>query len=619
MFLHYIADGKLQKNDVKNYKFKEFYDVIVVGLGTAGSMAAITAAKNGLSVLGIERLNCMGGQGTAGGVFIYYLGASGGGYEQIDRQVDELSKLGHVQANQPYTPNGVNPELKKYVLEKEALKAGVQLSYESTAIGLYMDEKKAVGIQWLQEGLVKNTGATVIIDCTAEAFVCELTGCSFTVGREVDSQFQPYSSVMITFDEDKANCRYNDCGDINQYDDAELSKAVINSVTMPLHLREWYGKSDRPAVLSQCLGTREGRLIIGEETITLKKLLAGRKFDKPLFYAYSNIDVHGKDMAFESDEQQFWTAVCGLWGINISIPIPLGSLIPKGFDGLLAAGRHLAVDHDVAAAVRMKRDMQKCGEATAVVAYGAISNQCRLTEVPYPTIKAMLSESGCLDCQENDDLRLHDNCNNKVDLPVDTEEIKHILSSTSPGLAMWSCKLMGQAIIQDLKVWIHAEDEHLRKNSALALGLIGDEESLPVLRDIARERDCFFSKNSVDYRQPRGVAALFLLGDLADADSIPILSDILLNNKLPEDFETSEFIKDITDLHFQFYSYALIALIKIGTKIPYARGEIKGIIKKSMDQNNFSLQVNLKDGNGAKLNMTEKVRGIAQNQKLNWN
>ena len=34
------------------------YDVIVVGLGTAGAMAAITAKQEGLSVLGIEN-NCV--------------------------------------------------------------------------------------------------------------------------------------------------------------------------------------------------------------------------------------------------------------------------------------------------------------------------------------------------------------------------------------------------------------------------------------------------------------------------------------------------------------------------------------------------------------------------------
>ena len=47
------------------------YDVIVAGGGTAGFAAAISAARRGSSVLVVERMNCLGGQMTAGimGIF----------------------------------------------------------------------------------------------------------------------------------------------------------------------------------------------------------------------------------------------------------------------------------------------------------------------------------------------------------------------------------------------------------------------------------------------------------------------------------------------------------------------------------------------------------------------
>ena len=44
------------------------YDVVVCGLGTSGTIAAITAARHGLSVLGIEAFNCPGGTTTIGGI-----------------------------------------------------------------------------------------------------------------------------------------------------------------------------------------------------------------------------------------------------------------------------------------------------------------------------------------------------------------------------------------------------------------------------------------------------------------------------------------------------------------------------------------------------------------------
>ena len=47
-------------------RFDEKYDICVVGLGTAGAIALIAAAKKGLKVLGIEKTNYLGGVGTGG-------------------------------------------------------------------------------------------------------------------------------------------------------------------------------------------------------------------------------------------------------------------------------------------------------------------------------------------------------------------------------------------------------------------------------------------------------------------------------------------------------------------------------------------------------------------------
>lgn len=49
------------------------YDVIVVGGGTAGALAALTVAERGQSVLVVERLNCLGGMSTAGRIEGYYI------------------------------------------------------------------------------------------------------------------------------------------------------------------------------------------------------------------------------------------------------------------------------------------------------------------------------------------------------------------------------------------------------------------------------------------------------------------------------------------------------------------------------------------------------------------
>ena len=49
--------------------FKDTYDTVVVGLGTAGTEAALCAAAFGLKTLGVEKQIAMGGQATLGCVY----------------------------------------------------------------------------------------------------------------------------------------------------------------------------------------------------------------------------------------------------------------------------------------------------------------------------------------------------------------------------------------------------------------------------------------------------------------------------------------------------------------------------------------------------------------------
>ena len=70
MRLRQYRDGVLWETEASGADMPH-YDVIAAGLGTAGSVAAITAARQGLSALGLEQLPAMGGQGALGYVLPY--------------------------------------------------------------------------------------------------------------------------------------------------------------------------------------------------------------------------------------------------------------------------------------------------------------------------------------------------------------------------------------------------------------------------------------------------------------------------------------------------------------------------------------------------------------------
>ena len=79
MILREVIDNKV-RTSVVDPLFEESYDLVVVGLGTAGAFSLITAGREGLNVLGVEQLNGMGGTGTLGAIAGYYFGAEGGLY-----------------------------------------------------------------------------------------------------------------------------------------------------------------------------------------------------------------------------------------------------------------------------------------------------------------------------------------------------------------------------------------------------------------------------------------------------------------------------------------------------------------------------------------------------------
>lgn len=243
--------------------FEDHYDVIVVGLGTAGSMAAIRAAQRGLKVLGLEKLSCMGGTGTTGGVVGYYYGNRGGVFESIDSQVAAY------QRQDDFVPFlGVHSEIKNWVMDSEAMKAGVDVEYESYVIGVYLEGQAVKGLRWVSPKGVHQTSAKFIIDSTGNAEVCELAGCSFDMGREMDGTCQPFSNVqMRLYPNHKVGNFYTDSGymDISKAED--VTRAIFESNLLGTHLQERYDAESMLLKICQLLGIRESRNIVGRREL----------------------------------------------------------------------------------------------------------------------------------------------------------------------------------------------------------------------------------------------------------------------------------------------------------------------------------------------------------------
>jgi hypothetical protein len=610
------------KRDATKDAFSRNFDVIVVGLGTAGAISAITAANKGLHVLGLERLNAMGGAGTIGAIVGYYFGSKGGLFESIDEETKQLEGIGYTKAR------GTNAEVKKYVLERKALDAGVTVQYESAVIGVYMEGTTLCGVRWIGPSGIQEAGCRILIDASGEAEVCAIIGAAMHMsGRQMDGKMQPFSHPLIALKDDWVQPFYTDSGYVNQTNEEDLTQAIMQSACIFTHMPDRFEESRKFLKLAPQLGIREGRFILGEEQVTFADLIADRQSQEPLLYAYSNVDNHGKDIAFESDLQQDWAVAASLWGLNLSVPIPLGALIPKGYDNVLVAGRSIAIDHDLAACVRMKRDMQKCGEAAALAAYVALSQGLPLRSVPYEQLRPLLLETGCLRSSNNVGMKngmttQDDESNVSLVWLSDHELIKEGLASDKPGIAIWSARRIGSAINASLNEWMSdsaPDREHLCKHSAFALALQGDKVAIPVLRECMRERDTFVPKTSRKYNQVRGYASIYLLGKLGDAEIVPELLQIMQSRGQFINLSTDvEFINHNDEYFFQYFTFSLMALFRIADRHPEVRSDILQTIVPIIEDPAFTVHVTLKPSRDVSYDMANTVRGIARNIIASW-
>lgn len=505
MRLHTKEDGLLVAH-AWDGGFDEECDVMVIGLGTAGPLAAIAAGREGCKVIGIEGNTYMGGVGTGGGIHVYCCGRKGGIQDEVDKRVDEVGKA--------YSPvRGFHPDAKKLVLEQMCREAGVEPRYRTRITGIFREGNKVVGVRTSGPDGEKSIGTRVVIDCSGDADACTLAGCEIRLGREFDGQPQPYSMPRGFINQkggvDGANF---DAGYVDPSDAVDYSEAICKGHT--LHLMERYEEEDRILYLASTPGLREGRFVVGEETLLAEDFFYERPVKRKIAEAFSFHDNHSKDWAFESDFAQDWVTVCGFWGRRLIIEVPYGVTVPKDMEGILVAGRCISLDHDSAQSFRMQRDMQTLGEATGVAASIAIADSCALKDVPYEKLKAKLVATDCLPAEPTE----------REPWLTETDEIKKKLSSTAPGPGIWSARLKGDAIVGQLQEWLaQKEDRNLRINSAFALSLLGKQDGLPLLRELVVLRDATKPTGRVHNTQQRDHAAMQLLGRFADREILPVL------------------------------------------------------------------------------------------------
>ena len=172
---------------------EKFYDVIVIGGGTAGCAAAYTASKLGLKTLLLERSIHLGGSITSALVLPVMKSCE----NQINTNFydDLVIELKHLGGQITYQNNSgwFNPELTKIALDTMMSKAGVEVLFNVNIQGITIDNSKIKTISFSKEILsvytseIENTanellvyiGARYVIDATGNCEIGKICNCEF--------------------------------------------------------------------------------------------------------------------------------------------------------------------------------------------------------------------------------------------------------------------------------------------------------------------------------------------------------------------------------------------------------------------------------------------------------
>lgn len=411
-------------------------DVLVIGGGSAGAIAAIQAARLGAKTILVEAGSQLGGTTTTGGVDFPGLFHAWGkqviagiGWEIVKRTAelnnDELPDFAKPTGRQHWRHQvRINGQLYAALAEEACVQAGVQLRYYESPLTV---EESAGGwrVRLVGKGTMVDVTAKQFVDCTGSATAVGLAGFA----RMREETRQPGTLIYRVGGYDPAALDPNLLKALQEKHAAAVKSGALKRTDINGSIAGWLGKGgesgnhivgadgttseshtetniagrqsllrvlrflqQEPALalmeierLQPETGIRETYRIVGETTVTVEDYESGRVFADAVSHSFYPIDLHFAGGVRPKHLNE-----------GVVPTVPIGALIPKGSRNLLVAGRCVSSDQLANSALRVQASCMAMGQAAGATAALAAGSGATPKAVPLADIRSALAKHGAI-------------------------------------------------------------------------------------------------------------------------------------------------------------------------------------------------------------------------------
>lgn len=404
------------------------YDLIVLGGGISGVAAAVSAARDGISVLLIEKTGCLGGAMSNSLVypFVYFSTQDENGNRKLlsDGIFTEMRNRWEAYGDSSY-------ELYKLVFDDMVCEAGVDVLFHTTVFKADCLDRKVQKLYAATKSGVMELQADFFVDASGDGELIAMSGCEYQLGRESDSLCQPMTTCFRVsgidsdlFERDTemlqqkykqykaenkiSNSRENilidpGLGDgvyhfnttrvimHNPVDPVEISRAEMTARQQVGEMMRFFKENskafEKSAVISIAthIGVRESRKLKGVHILTEEDLKNRVEFEDSIALGNYGMDIHSPTgsgtVRYFFKPGEFYH-------------IPYRSLLPKEYDNLLVAGRCLSATHEAHSAVRVMPICACLGEAAGTAIALAVETNSNTHTVDVKILRERLVEKG---------------------------------------------------------------------------------------------------------------------------------------------------------------------------------------------------------------------------------